>query len=253
MKIERAQTVPVSDVATDRKLRLDALFSIFQEMAVWHTQRVGLSLHELLESGRTWVLSRAVVRIDELPLLDETITVTTWSRGVRRFKGFREFVIERHGRPVIAASTLWVYLDTRKGRPTRVPDSYEARYGLVPDRAVDGAIEELLFPAPDRPDYQLTVATRISDYDVNGHVNNAVILQYLETAIYRYHGPKTTVAGISLAFQREIPLSVRDVTVAVQQTPEGCRFAIGAGEDRFVIGSVALHAAVSHDNRPRYG
>lgn len=250
MKIEKAQTVQVSDVATDRKLRLDALFSIFQEMAVQHTQRVGLSLHELLESGYTWVLSRAVVRIEELPLLDETITVTTWSRGIKRFKGFREFVIDRHGRAVIAASTLWVYLDTRKGRPTRVPDSYEARYGLVPDQAVDGAIEELLFPALDRPDYQLTVATRISDYDVNGHVNNAVMLQYLETAIYRYHGPETVVAGISLAFQREIPLSVREVTVAVQQIPEGCRFAIGAGEALFVTGSVALQAGVRQDTRP---
>jgi medium-chain acyl-[acyl-carrier-protein] hydrolase len=240
MKIHAEQHIQVGEVSTDRKLRLDALFNHFQEMAVLHTQRVGLSLNAFLESGHTWVLSRAMVRIAELPRLDDTITLATWSRGIERFKGFREFELYRQGRRIIAASTLWIYLDARNGRPARVPHSYAERYGLIADQAVDGDIQAIRFADVDRTDYLLTVATRVSDYDVNGHVNNAVIVQYLQTALVRYFGEQVEIADISLMFVKEIPLSVNEVQVAVRQTTAGCLFAITGADLVFVKGTAAI-------------
>lgn len=240
MKIYSEQPIQVGDVATDRRLRLDALFNFFQEMAVLHTQRVGLSLNTFLASGHTWVLSRVAVQISELPQLDDRVTIATWSRGIRRFKGFREFEVALQGRRIIAASSLWIYLDVRKGRPVRVPDTFEDRYGVIVDQAAEGDIEAVSFTDVDRADYLLTVATRVSDYDINGHVNNAVILQYLQTAVVRYFGQHTRVADICLTFLHEIPLSVDEVRVAVQRTATGCHFTVADETHVFVRGSAVV-------------
>ncbi|MBE0585768.1 MAG: hypothetical protein IH612_18650 [Desulfofustis sp.] len=240
MKIDSEQLIQVGEVSTDRTLRLDALFNHFQEMAVLHTQRVGLSLNTFLETGHTWVLSRAMVQIAQLPRLDDTVTLATWSRGIERFKGFREFELYLQGRRIIAASTLWIYLDVRKGRPARVPDSFRDRYGLIADRAVEGDdIQALGFADIDHVDYLLTVATRISDFDINGHVNNAVMVQYLQTALVRYFGVQAVIADIRLMFIKEIPLSVNDVQVAVQRTTAGCLFAI-TGTDLVFVKGIAV-------------
>ncbi len=241
MKILSEQIIQVGDVATNRRLRLDALFNFFQEMAVLHTQRVGLSLNTFLESGHTWVLSRAVVQITELPHLDDRVTLSTWSRGIKRFKGFREFEVSLRGRRIVAASSLWIYLDVRTGRPVRVPDSFEKLYGLIDDRAVEGDCEALRFADVERADYLLLVATRVSDYDINGHVNNAVILQYLQTAVVRHFGQRARVTEISLIFLKEIPLSVDEVRVAIQETAAGCLFSVAGADHVFVKG----HAVVN--------
>jgi acyl-ACP thioesterase len=241
MKIVSEQPIQVGDVATDRRLRLDALFNFFQEMAVLHTQRVGLSLNTLLESGHTWVLSRVVVQIAELPRLDDRIRLSTWSRGINRFKGFREFEVSLRGRRIVATSSLWIYLDVRTGRPVRAPESFAELYGLIGDRAVDSDCEAMRFADIDRIDYLLPVATRVADYDINGHVNNAVILQYLQTAVVRHFGQQSHVAEISLMFIKEIPLSVDEVRVAVQETATGCLLSVAGADQVFVKG----HAVIS--------
>lgn len=238
MKVQSSKIVNVGEVSTEGNLRLDAMFNIFQEMAVLHTHRIGIELNDFLSSGKTWVLNRFVVQVDQLPRLEDAIEIHTWSRKIYRFKGYREFEIYAQDRPIIKASSLWVYVDTRKGRPVRVPDDYEGRYGVVDQQSTGVDIEGIDFVPISNPDYSLQVATRISDFDINGHVNNAVMLQYIETALVRLRGNDYLNNDISLIFTKEIPFTVREVRVDLQKTEHGCLFEVSNGDLVFAQGTI---------------
>ena len=240
MKINSNEIINVGDVSTSGHLRLDAMFNIFQKMAVLHTHTVGFEINDLLDSGKTWVLNRVLVQIEQLPRLEDSVEINTWSRKIQRFKGVRDFEICVNGNRIISASSLWVYLDIDKGKPVRVPADYEARYGIVEEQSTTVDVEGIQYNKITNPDYALTIATRISDYDINGHVNNAVMLQYIETGMNRYCACHGIVEEIRLIFIREISLEIDEVNVRLQKTVNGCLFDIESDNVVFAGGEASL-------------
>ena len=240
MKITSQDRINVGDVSTEGYLRLDALFNIFQEMAVLHTHRVGFEIKDLLESGKTWVLNRVVVQIAKMPKLEDAIDVYTWSRKIYRFKGLRDYEIFARGESIIKAASLWVYFDFEKGRPIRVPEAFEEKYGTLDEQATGIDIEAVQFQPICRPDLSLPIATRISDYDINGHANNAVILQYIETGLSRLLAGTCTITGIELTFLKEIAFSIKQVNVVLERKDDIYLFEIENDGTIYVRGSVTL-------------
>lgn len=242
MKIDSQDTINIGDVSRHGNLRLDSLFNMFQEMAILHTHRVGIELKDLFESRKTWMLNRVAADITKLPRLEETVETATWSRKIHRFKGIRDFEIFAGGESIIRATSLWVYFDARRGRPVRAPDYFEDKYGVVADQATDVDIESIGFAEITRPDLSIPIATRISDYDINGHANNAAILQYIETGIYRFAPEESRIERIQLVFQHEIPFNIDQVDVQIERTDSGCLFEVSDRETIFVRGAVSINS-----------
>lgn len=240
MKVVTERSIHIGEVATDRTLRLDAMVNILQETAILHTQQVGIELNSLLDSGRTWVLNKIAIDIDRSPKMDERMEVQTWSRSIQRFKGLRDYRLYVGGGVVASASTLWLYLDTVKRRPVRVPDNYQSLYGVDEKQATAIDLEKWQAPGKISPEGMLTITTRISDFDVNGHVNNVNILQYIQTAIARAVGGSHGIRNIRLAFLREISSEVREVQVGVERTGNSCLFQVLGDEAIFASGTVEV-------------
>ena len=240
MKITSETIVDVGDVSPEGKLRLDAVFNYFQKLAVLHTHRAGFDINDLFHADKTWVLNRAVVKIKQLPSLEEQIKTTTWSRKIQRFKGIRDFMLSSDTTPIISATTMWIYLDTGMKKPVRVPAHIEKQYGIVEEQATDVDIEALDFIPLTEHHYTLNVATRTSDYDINGHVNNAVILQYIETALNRYFVEQTNVSELSIIFLKEISQIISTVDVHLQKINNGSLFEIAGNGAAFARGSVTF-------------
>ncbi len=240
MKIIKNEIIHVRDVSTDGHLRLDAMFNFMQEMAVFHTHEVGITMNDLIGSDKTWVLNRVVAQISQLPKLEEPIKLITWSRKLHRFKGVRDYEIAVNNRPIIKASSLWIFIDLKKGRPARVPGDYRDRYGIVEEQATTIDVEEIEFNPVTNADYTLNIATRVSDYDINGHVNNAALLQFIETALTRFYLRKIVAGEIQLTFLKEIPLAANEVNVLLQQTSTGCLFEITNKDMVCVRGAVSI-------------
>lgn len=240
MKVKSHDIIKIGEVSRYGKLRLDSLFNIFQERAIVHTHKVGVEFKDLLEARKTWILNRVVVEISELPKFEETIDVHTWSRKIYRFKGLRDYEIFAGGKSIIRATSLWVYFDAERGRPVRAPEYFEQKYGVVEDRATEVDVESIQFEQIQKPDFILPIATRISDYDINGHVNNAAILQYIETGIFRFLSEKVLIEGIQLVFQNEIPVDIDRINVEIEQTAHGCLFEVQNQGTVFVRGAASL-------------
>jgi len=72
-------TVGYSEVDSYYKLRLDYIFSHFQNIAGLHSIEMGTDGESILEkSNALWVMTKMKLRIAELPRFGEIITVETW-------------------------------------------------------------------------------------------------------------------------------------------------------------------------------
>ena len=83
-----------------------------------------------------------------------------------------------------------------------------------------------------------TVTTRISDFDPNGHVNNAVYFDYLETALAADGDHGAAPRRFLIQYQKEIPQSVGTVTVGVGDGDTRRPFAVWGEGGRYAIGEL---------------
>jgi len=242
MKIISSRVLQIADVEMNRMLRLDSLINILQEAAIQHTHKAGMELNSLLDSGKTWVLNKLAVNLYRLPRLDEEIEIHTWSRSLKRFKGLRDYEIFCNGAKVCSGSTVWLYLDIAKKKPARVPADYEELYGTNQEKALDIDLDAWKATALSNPEFLYTITTRLSDFDVNGHVNNAVAMQYVQTAFSRAFNGPVNLGGFRISYLREIPFEVELLQVAIQRIENIMHFEISGGEVVFVAGEAELQS-----------
>jgi len=125
-------------------------------------------------------------------------------------------VVERrtdveHGRGVIRTATVWAYLDPESMRPASVPTWFDELYGEVtPDRKVSHRLRLGPPPAATR---RRPWPLRVTDYDVLGHVNNAIAWAAIEDALDQLPGDATPVrAEVEYAAAIDIGSDVELVT-----------------------------------------
>lgn len=197
--------IRASDVTPRGHASVLALARYFQEAAGHHADALGVSMQDLLDDDRAWVLARLQMEIDECPAWEEEITIETWPSGLDRLFATREFVIrDDRGDLVCEGTSAWLVIDTERRRPLRPPDVlYEID---PPDRPapLDGAHDDL--SPPERVDRDRTFTVRYHDLDLNRHVNN---VRYLEWALETLPADVLNEAhctGLSLQFEAETTL-----------------------------------------------
>jgi len=159
-------------------LRPASLFHYFQEIAGNHTVHLGIGYEVLKKLGYVWVLSRARIRIYRLPVWGERGTVETWhvkTDGLMYLRDFR--MRDARGDVLLDAATGWLLVDTVSFRPhlsdaLPIPLTVNDR-----GRALDEPLRKLIPVRGIQPVYERSV--RLSDIDVNGHVNNARYLEWI--------------------------------------------------------------------------
>jgi len=212
--------VRASEMGPDARLRLPALFDLFQEAAGNNAAALGWGSDVLLARGQTWILSRLTLKLLALPAWREDITVETWPAGVHRLWALREFrVSAADGTELARATSGWILLDVAKRRPLRQsPDIAEAAK-TSPPRLIEDSFEPLAAPedgagAPGKP-----FPVMRYDLDLNSHANNVTILRALLTALPVAAAPPLTFEADfrGEAFEGDVLLA------RLQEAPKGTR------------------------------
>jgi len=164
--------VRLGDVSPKGRLRLDAAARYLQDIAADDG-------HDAIGAeADPWVVRRTTMHVVRFPVLRERITLTTWASGAgSRWAERRTSVVgERGGR--IEAAALWVHVDLATGRPKRLSAEFWATYG----DAVGGRTVHARLHHGDPPPGSTATAwpVRFADFDVLGHVNNAVYWAIVE-------------------------------------------------------------------------
>ncbi len=163
-------------------MRPFAIANFLQEAAGAHATALGVGIPDLLARGMTWMLSRVDIRVDERAREGERISVATWPAGIERLFALRDFVMKGSDGRVLARA-VYAYLvvdaEARKlVRPQTVFGDREMRgRGAHP-------IEGHRFDIPEAGGMKASFAQRAwgRHIDLNGHVNNAHILDWLADA-----------------------------------------------------------------------
>ena len=168
-RFTRTRTVRLGDAGLDGTLRLDALARFLQDIAADDAHDVGLR-------AATWVVRRTSLELHGRPSYGERIELTTSCGGLgSRWAERRTVVVGPASR--IEAASLWVHLD-RDGRPSPLPPLFlDAYTEAAAGRTVSS---RLTHPAPPDDARREPWPLRPTDFDVLGHVNNAVAWTIVE-------------------------------------------------------------------------
>lgn len=159
---------------------IQTICNYLQEAAGNHAFHLHVAVDQLLKQDLTWVLARLHVRMNRYPRWRDELTVTTWPSGANRLYALRDYSLaDASGRPLGTAASAWILLDVKNRRPVRVPPEVAALAVRDRPRAIDDAFARRL-DEPAQPDTERTFVIRVSDLDVNQHVN---LVNYIEWSV----------------------------------------------------------------------
>ncbi|UMB60988.1 thioesterase [Lutibacter sp. A80] len=173
------------NINTNKKLGLFGLLQILQDIASEHALKLGFGYESSIEKGFFWVLTRQKLQMDTWPCLDDTITIKTWTKPVIDFYAIREYEIFLNHNKIGACSTSWMILDSKTRRPKKIENT-ESLFKPRKDYSLDFIAEKIILPKEIGATKMFEV--RISDLDMNNHVNNVKYTQWvLDSIPFNYH------------------------------------------------------------------
>lgn len=236
MKITAERRIGFFEINENLELRPRALVNLLQEAAALHSRTAGYEAPALMENGRAWILHRIAIVIDRIPVFGDEIEIVTWHRGSRKFRSYRDFELLQHGEKLVSAASLWLFIDTERKKILKPPDDVAESYTVEPVVATDIDIDRWRPENRFQPESSATVATRPSDYDPLGHVNNALYLDYLETLTERVFGAPYRMRQIHIQYNREIPKGVLSVEAGLKNQEDGYIFKILSEAGEHAVG-----------------
>ena len=194
-----------------------AICRYLQEAADCHCRSLGLSLSELRQTGRMWVIVRLALRLSAFPQVGDAVIVETWpTNRVDGFRAYRDFRLRSGDGTLLGeAASLWLMLDAKTRRPVRMPESVmEGRHPLF---VTPEPVESVPLIEPQSVTSQQQVRVRWRDLDVNGHANNVCYVEWAIETIPLPIRQNMRLAALDIQFRNEV-LVDQDVTGISEQT-----------------------------------
>lgn len=219
-----------------RKMRLDALFTAMQEGGEHHAHLLGVGHAEMLGRGLFFALTRIHVSMLRAPRAGETVVHQTWPGNANRFFCPRYHVFTlKDGTPLAAAGSLWVMLDVNQ-RQIVSTEKVELNFPDNSDLPAPISIQMRLPALRSEP--HTSVRTPVySEFDINGHVNNAKYIAWLCDALGRKTFEHAIIGDLVAGYEREIR---EEAPMNLQLSRDGEAFSFRVcsqgGDKHFVAG-----------------
>jgi acyl-ACP thioesterase len=160
------RVVRSTDVTPSGRLRLDALARYLQVAAE----------DDLAESGLAepvwWVMRRCELAISSMPAAGDRLSIGTYCSGTGPRWAERITTLSGTDGEAVQARAVWAVVSRADGRPAPLSADFLRIYG---DSAAGRTVSaRLSHPRPDTPVQGRAWPLRASDFDMVGHVNNAV-------------------------------------------------------------------------------
>lgn len=179
MRYTMESRVRYSETDHTETMTLPALINYFQDCSTFQSKDIGLGVDVLKARKKAWILSYWQVVIERYPEMGEKITVGTQATGFKGLYGDRNFYMEdENGSRVACANSIWVFMDTEKGRPVKPGEEDVIPYGL--EAPLEMNYEGRKIKLPEEKTGMEPFPVRKYHIDTNEHVNNC---QYVQMAL----------------------------------------------------------------------
>lgn len=165
------EKVRYSEVEADCFMSWDALLNYYQDCSVSQSEALGIGVQYLSEHHLAWLLSSWQIRVEQMPKLEEEIVVGTWAYGFKGFYGYRNFTLDGKNKVRYSyANSIWVLVDTKTGRPVKIPQDMLDTYPFEPQLQMECKERKIAIPK----EYRLESPVKVQRFfiDTNHHMNN---------------------------------------------------------------------------------
>lgn len=195
--------VRYSEVNSGKKLTLSALLDYLQDCCSFQGEDLGIGIEYLEKECVAWVLSSWEIEIVRYPQLGEHIVVGTWPYEFKGFYGMRNFIIkDEHGEVLAKANSVWVFMDTKRMRPTRISEHVIESYRDKMEEPLAGDWGARKLTAPEKCEGKKPMQVAHCHIDTNRHMNNAKYVQVAE----EYLPEQFTVGRLRVEYKKSAVL-----------------------------------------------
>jgi acyl-CoA thioester hydrolase len=101
-----------------------------EQAAIEHSEALGWDAKRYADASRQFVIRQHEIVYLGSAAAGDRLTCTTWSEEMSGARGWRGYLIRNQttGQRLVAARTLWVWLDTQTGRPRPLPRDIVATF-----------------------------------------------------------------------------------------------------------------------------
>ncbi|MBQ8975479.1 MAG: hypothetical protein IJ072_07155 [Oscillospiraceae bacterium] len=202
---------------TGQRLTMAEIFKVFERVASDHVDSLGLGREFFDARGSAWVLTSEHLCFKAPIVPGSTVKISTWA-GETKFALFpRYFLMEDEGGAELAgAGSLWSIMDLKQRRILFPEENGVKVEGVVTGR--ETPLPKNIRSVKAEPELTMTVTPE--DIDANGHMNNAVYLDWLERAL-----PEEVLSGdgigeLTIIYKKELLLG-DSAHIRVDRRPGG--------------------------------
>jgi len=165
--------IRTNEIDINKKIKIPALVQIMQEASMSNAIKLKVSVWDLEEKSLSWVLVKKEIIIKRLPILGESIEVTTYPSGMDRLFAYRDFIVkDASGQVIVTASSVWILMNTI------------TRKIVAPEVKIPSPTNIEVLPRPTNkitrvvnPEIKTNFNVNWYDLDWNKHVNNVFIIK----------------------------------------------------------------------------
>lgn len=194
-----------AEIGADGTVNLFRVVDLLQETAGKHADRLGFGMEQLGNSGTTWALTKIHIKMNCQLIGGQSYTVQTWPSGTNRLWATRRYcILDSNEAEVGQAISHWMILDKVTHRPQRLPESITTRIWPIspapePTWTVFAEPVDLIQHCPD-------FNVRLTEIDINNHVNNAHYLAWAMNDAGLYTHQRWTAFESEIIFEAETRL-----------------------------------------------
>nr|WP_300004304.1 acyl-ACP thioesterase domain-containing protein [Tissierella sp.] len=201
-KFEKKFTIPYYDCDMSAKVRPMSALKYLGEASSLHSDKLGMGADASIANNYAWILNRWRVSLDSYPKAQDKIIVETWPSRFFKFYANREFAIYDSDKMKIGkASSLWVLLDTKRGRPIRITDEIYDETNIVDEASFDEFSE---ISENTQMMQELQFRVRKTDIDYNNHVNNVKYLDWMLEVIPKEIEKEYILKEFEILYKKEV-------------------------------------------------
>ncbi|MDD2627661.1 MAG: thioesterase [Clostridia bacterium] len=172
--------VNISDIGSDKKMKLSSFLKYLQEVAAIHSGISGYGINNVKTTRKAWVVLAWKVNIIRKPIWNEKITVKTWSSKIEKIYYYRNFEIkDEKGEVICTAESQWIMMDVDTKKIQRITEEYLDKFIVIESKVtISKTNVKLTDKEKEKIIHEFVVARR--DVDTNNHMNNII---YLDMAL----------------------------------------------------------------------
>ena len=207
MFVEHKFYIGLSDINTEKELTNTCLLRYLEDVAGLHSEMAGYGITDMNTTRKSWILLSWKVEVKQRPLINDSLTVKTWSRCIDRFYAFRDFEVRnQYDEIVCIATSKWVFMDIDSGRLVKVSDEIAEKYKPELNSKV---FEEQDLPKLKEPEGKiLKTEFKITRnlIDINKHLHNIYYLDIAKEALPEEIGISNELNYFEIMYKKEIKL-----------------------------------------------